>query len=971
MNATNTEMRYDAFISYRHSEVDKFVAEELHKQLESFKIPANIAKECKKKKISRIFRDKDELPITSNLADPIMNALRESEYLIVICSPRLKESIWCRREIENFIEMHGQEKILAVLVEGEPAESFPPELLYREKTVVNENGETAVIREPVEPLAADVRGKNKKEIKKLIKTERLRLLASMLQCNYDDLKQRHKERRMHKILAVAAVVGAVGIAFGTISTVMALKIQNQKEQIDKQYWAALENNARMSADNALELLQSGDRIGAMNMALQLLPEDLKKQSIPYTSEAYFALTDSLQPYATGDVLRPVFQIQENAEITEMQLSDDYNKVYVRTKYNLLTVWDIPNKKKCLEVDLKALGSYGFSGKDLTFIGEEGIAFLHANEVKVFGFEDGEVSKTISVQEIQYPHAIYSNSNGKYIAVAGDESVGIYNVETEELHCFYETPENLTVVMNECQFRGDNRLVLVFGSSSLSEETYDFTIQYVEVETGNILGEAVVPYGRVAQIDMSGQYLFVALNSDMEISLYGTPGDAQFYCYDIFTGEKIWQHQAEDEFVNGIVVPYEGYDCFLFESYGQITALDAITGEMIGRFTFGDTITQIFPLQTADTYQVFTREGRRVNFIPEKNLNAESVGSFVSASDNIKQIEWGNNFLAALPYSAKEIIVYEWYMDEGAKEVLEIDGSVDIVAVSADEKYSAITLYSQELVVIENETKEIVSQTFIDGYTDSLQFIDDNKIQRIYVDEVFVYDLQGNLLDQYEVSDDYVSVEGYSIDGKYIFCDDYKNLLAINAATKEVEGDLSIEQCQCDGTYSYMFSNAGDICVILDKTRSQCRIYDVSEGTLLNSIDINATYIENILFSEDDSYVYFVYEDGRVEQYVTDTMERKCEVTGLDSITEVIKEYTENGEKKIYFHSSEATYVLKEYDGQLKAEQKIAYLKGVMPDRGEYWISNSMSLFAFPIYTYEEMLGKAEQICYDNSLWNNN
>ena len=196
----NHEMRYDAFISYRHAELDKFVAEELHRQLETFKIPRKLAQKCKKKRINRIFRDKDELPITSNLADPILNALRQSEFLIVICSPRLKESLWCKREIENFIAMHGQEKVLAVLIEGEPNESFPEELLYREKTVTLENGETTVVKEAVEPLAADVRGKNKKEIKKLIKTEMLRLLASMLQCNYDDLKQRHKERKMHRIL---------------------------------------------------------------------------------------------------------------------------------------------------------------------------------------------------------------------------------------------------------------------------------------------------------------------------------------------------------------------------------------------------------------------------------------------------------------------------------------------------------------------------------------------------------------------------------------------------------------------------------------------------------------------------------------------------------------------------------------------------------------------------------------------------
>ena len=131
----NNTMYYDAFISYRHSDLDKFVAEELHKQLEMFKVPKKISKMCGKKRINRIFRDKDELPITSNLADPIMNALRVSEYLVVICSPRLNESMWCKREIENFIAMHGQEKVLAVLIEGEPRDSFPPELLYRNRMI--------------------------------------------------------------------------------------------------------------------------------------------------------------------------------------------------------------------------------------------------------------------------------------------------------------------------------------------------------------------------------------------------------------------------------------------------------------------------------------------------------------------------------------------------------------------------------------------------------------------------------------------------------------------------------------------------------------------------------------------------------------------------------------------------------------------------------------------------------------------
>lgn len=64
---TEKKYTYDAFISYRHSELDKFVAENLHKQLEAFRLPGNVSRKIGRKKIERVFRDKDELPLTSNL----------------------------------------------------------------------------------------------------------------------------------------------------------------------------------------------------------------------------------------------------------------------------------------------------------------------------------------------------------------------------------------------------------------------------------------------------------------------------------------------------------------------------------------------------------------------------------------------------------------------------------------------------------------------------------------------------------------------------------------------------------------------------------------------------------------------------------------------------------------------------------------------------------------------------------------
>lgn len=68
------EYRYDAFISYRHLEPDSFVAENVHKLLENYKIPRKLRKSLGNRKINRIFRDKEELPLTDNLNDQILEA---------------------------------------------------------------------------------------------------------------------------------------------------------------------------------------------------------------------------------------------------------------------------------------------------------------------------------------------------------------------------------------------------------------------------------------------------------------------------------------------------------------------------------------------------------------------------------------------------------------------------------------------------------------------------------------------------------------------------------------------------------------------------------------------------------------------------------------------------------------------------------------------------------------------------------
>jgi hypothetical protein len=52
MSAQN-EFHYDAFISYRHNEFDSFIAENLHKKLENFKLPKSVLSKVKSGKTNQ------------------------------------------------------------------------------------------------------------------------------------------------------------------------------------------------------------------------------------------------------------------------------------------------------------------------------------------------------------------------------------------------------------------------------------------------------------------------------------------------------------------------------------------------------------------------------------------------------------------------------------------------------------------------------------------------------------------------------------------------------------------------------------------------------------------------------------------------------------------------------------------------------------------------------------------------------
>lgn len=282
-------MKYAAFISYRHNERDSFIAENLQHELEHYRIPSKIRKSSGRDKVGRVFRDREELPISNNLEDNIQEALEGSEYLIVICSPESKASEWVQREVDTFIKLHDKKHVLAVLAKDEPADSFPEILCYDDEETEDENGNKINTRKNIEPLAAEMRAQSHRDILKEMKVEKLRLLAPILGCSFDDLKQREKEYRTKRIIAV------MGVALAAVG-VFSIYAVRQNRLLAQQYKAKQINESKYLANVSGDLLDSGDRMKAAGVALEALPENTEDPDRPIVNEAVYALNNSLYSY---------------------------------------------------------------------------------------------------------------------------------------------------------------------------------------------------------------------------------------------------------------------------------------------------------------------------------------------------------------------------------------------------------------------------------------------------------------------------------------------------------------------------------------------------------------------------------------------------------------------------------------------------------------------------------------------------
>ena len=246
---------YFAFISYKRE--DEKWAKWLHHKLEHYHFSNRLrgANPALPRVIRPVFRDVEEMA-GGILSERIETALSQSNYLIVVCSPRAAQSPWVNKEIDFFIK-HGKEKqIIPFIIEGKPysdnvdSECFP--LGLRELT-----GQKELLGIHVNDMGRDAAV--------------VKIIAQMFELNFDDLWQREKrEKTRNRMLwfFASCLVAAIGIAIG-------LGFQRQARLINTQY-VRIQNDSIALARKNINIAIQRDSLAKQGHQLLLKNDSLEK-----------------------------------------------------------------------------------------------------------------------------------------------------------------------------------------------------------------------------------------------------------------------------------------------------------------------------------------------------------------------------------------------------------------------------------------------------------------------------------------------------------------------------------------------------------------------------------------------------------------------------------------------------------------------------------------------------------------------
>ncbi len=1002
--------KYDAFISYRHTEPDKAIAERLHRLLETFKIPKSIVKSSGKKRINRVFRDQDELPTSSNLAENITIALEASDYLIVICSPRTPQSQWVLKEIETFKKLHGQNKILALLIEGEPNESFPEQLRFINKTQTMEDGSIIESIVEVEPLAADIRAVSEKEMFKKLKTEILRLLSPMLNCSYDDLKQRHRERLIKAVLTASISLSAFFLAFGSFSTYQAFIINQKSQEISKkseeinqksdeinqknieitaQIKETQIGQSRYLADISNRYFEGGDRYRAILAAQAALPKDMANPERPYVHEAEYAMSKALSVYEADYYFDGDIVLDHDMDANYLDISPDGKTLLTNCKNGYIYFWNIE--------DGKPLGKV-FTNKGFPVDGD--ILFIDNNTIIAVALSESNYDNYITCVDI-YGNSIWQitdyASNMTYSAhknILAYYSLGKISfvdvssgsvLNTIDVDCLMTTASDSTDLIKyvSCMTFSKNSEFLAVGTSVGKAFVFD-------MESYSLINTYKTNYDNISDIDYSedGSLAIISNFFGEELGLLD-PGKGSL---EVFSPDgKKSSIMFPDSYIEKATF-FSSYPTKLALVEGEkIKVVDIKTGVIETTFIHGDSVSDY---QIINDIIISSSYDGTIRFWL-MNITNDITDYRISRDESIYQVAHSKGKLIFSLWNSKKVYIYKPIVNENTKHLEGHNKAIHNAVLSQDGKLAVSYTYdNSELYLWDLTNNKLLLSANYNDTISKVIFVDENSIilvaftsgslkaiktsdftvlseiqSQSYFDFCTNIDLSLLAIPSYEEITIYsipdlkiIDVIDYSsIDYCAFIGDDKLFFININnmASIIDIKSKNMIFNIEDKDITNGVISNDGKTCVLSYKNKS-IKIYDI-ENTFNEKVSLdNLIAEESVLLLSPDKKLLFV-------QFVDESISIFDTING-NLIKTIEKEQFPTPLKKVVFSKNNDKIALigLSYTHILDAATLKTLASANISDINEDFSttittgSGSTTLYIMPYYTTQMLLDEANR-----------
>lgn len=384
-------IKYYAFISYSHK--DSVWAKWLQHEFEYYQIPVSLnARKDIPASFRPIFRDEDELA-GGSLKQQITEALYNSEYLIVVCSPNSANSEYVNDEIKEFVRIgklkgiNNKKRIFPFIIDGVPnakgpnnRECFPDAIL-----ALQEESHTAIIGGDV-----NATGKNQAFIKILAGTlKEKNIQFSELWDRYEAYKIKEEERKKEEL---------------------------RQLQISQ---------SRYIAEKVQHLVNNGNSYIARKLALFTLPQKLNdSEERPWVSEAErnfrFSCKYNSFIISTKEYLPMQFHNFKYCTIGEKEIDINNGNILNRNITNVNS-HDLTNIKKKYRID-----QIVFTSKKIAYFTHFG-----KNEIIKYDLDKNAIMFSYKIPNIR-KHLLTISENEKYLIYASIDKLRVWNIQNNEI-----------------------------------------------------------------------------------------------------------------------------------------------------------------------------------------------------------------------------------------------------------------------------------------------------------------------------------------------------------------------------------------------------------------------------------------------------------------------------------------------------------------------------------------------------------